>query len=191
MLFSHRVIKMAWAHRAQPPFHKKGALAHKALEEGGDGNGTKKKYCGYDGHVSQLFIFIHVGARRGTRRTRGRRGARRRIQDKADHRCGPRRRTGHSRWSSGRCLPSHRHLGRPPLRPSSSSSGAWQSAGTYIPAMDEACSISRNLRSGGRRAPSVRRRRYPSRRDTRTKEQSVDEMPRGSSSPSRRANVTS
>jgi hypothetical protein len=54
------------------------------LEEGGDENGTKQKYCGYDGHVSQFFIFIHVGARRGTRRTRGRRGARRRIQDKAD-----------------------------------------------------------------------------------------------------------
>ena len=63
MLFSHRVIKMAWAHRAQPPFHKEGALAHKALEEGGDGHGMKPKYCGYDGHVSQLFIFIHAGAR--------------------------------------------------------------------------------------------------------------------------------
>ena len=82
MLFSHHVIKMAWAHHAQPPFHKEGALAHKALEEGGDGHGMKQKYCGYDGHVSQLFIFIHAGAR--SRRTIGRRGARRRIQDKAD-----------------------------------------------------------------------------------------------------------
>ena len=52
MLFSHRVIKMALAHRAQPPFYKEEALALKALEEGGGGHGTKKKYCGYNDHVS-------------------------------------------------------------------------------------------------------------------------------------------
>ena len=133
MLFSHRVIKMAWAHRAQPPFHKEGALAHKALEEGGDGHGMKQKYCGYDGHVSQLFIFIHAGAR--SRRTRGRRGARSwTYRKRQTHRHGPR---------------------RPPLPPSSSSSCAWQSPGTYIPAMDEACSIS--LSAAIRNGPPIPR----------------------------------
>ena len=48
MLFSLRVIEMAWAQHAQPPFHKEEAIAGKALEEG---DGTK---------VSQMFIFMHI-----------------------------------------------------------------------------------------------------------------------------------
>ena len=144
MLFSHRVIKMAWAHRAQPPFHKEGALAHKALEEGGDGHGMKPKYCGYDGHVSQLFIFMHAGAR--SRRTRGRRGARRRIQDKADP----------PSWSATADRAFEVVVGSmPPLAPSPWSTAPSPVVIVVLRVADEACSISRNLRSGGMRAPSV------------------------------------
>ena len=111
MHFSQRAIEMAWAQCAQPLFHKEEAIARKALEEG---DGTK---------VSQLFIFMHIEGRQGVRRRTYRTRQR-------PTRRGPRRRTGRSRWSSGRCLPSHRHLGRPHLTPSSSSSCEWQSAGT-------------------------------------------------------------